>query len=93
VTAARETQEETGWRPVGPMRHLLSFHPMPGMVDTPHVLFTATGAEHVGEPTDDDEAGVVEWMPMAKVPELIRAGKIAGSGSLVGLLHVLALGR
>jgi 8-oxo-dGTP pyrophosphatase MutT (NUDIX family) len=93
VTAVRETEEETGWRPIGRMRHLLSFQPMPGMVDTPHVLFTAAGAEHVGEPTDDEEAGVVEWMPMVRVPELIRAGKVAGSGSLVALLHVMALGR
>jgi 8-oxo-dGTP pyrophosphatase MutT (NUDIX family) len=93
VTAARETEEETGWRPTGPMRHLLSFQPMPGMVDTPHKIYTATGAEQVGEPTDGEEAGVVEWMPMAKVPDLIRTGKVAGSGSLVALLHVLALGR
>jgi 8-oxo-dGDP phosphatase len=93
ASAARETEEETGWRPTGPMRHLLSFQPMPGMVDTPHKIYTATGAEHVGEPTDGEEAGVVEWMPMAKVPDLIRAGKVAGSGSLVALLHVLALRR
>ena len=93
VTAARETEEETGWRPTRPMRHLLSFQPMPGMVDTPHKIYTAAGAEQVGEPTDGEEAGVVEWMPMAKVPDLIRTGKVAGAGSLVALLHVLALGR
>lgn len=92
-TAARETEEETGWRATGPMRQLCSFQPMPGMVDTPHELYTATGAEHVGEPTDLEEAGIVEWIPMADVPGLIRAGKVAGSGSLVALLYVLALGR
>jgi 8-oxo-dGTP pyrophosphatase MutT (NUDIX family) len=92
-TAARETLEETGWRPTQPMRHLASFQPMPGMVDTPHVIYTADGAEHVGEPDDLEEAGVVDWVPLAKLPDLIRAGKVAGSGSLVALLHVLALGR
>lgn len=93
MAAARETEEETGWRPTGTMRRLLTFQPMPGMVDTPHMLYMTVGAEQVGEPTDCEEADIVEWVPMAKVPELIRAGKVAGSGSLVALLHVLALGR
>jgi 8-oxo-dGTP pyrophosphatase MutT (NUDIX family) len=34
LTAGREVEEETGWRPA-PMTHLLTFQPMPGMVDTP----------------------------------------------------------
>lgn len=33
-TARREVEEEAGWRP-GPLTHLVSFQPMPGMVDTP----------------------------------------------------------
>jgi 8-oxo-dGDP phosphatase len=92
-TAARETEEETGWRPVGAMRHLQSFQPMPGMVDTPHVLYSAVGATYVGEPTDAEETGTVDWIPMDKVPDLIQSGDVAGSGSLVALLHLLALGR
>lgn len=93
TAAARETEEETGWRPTTPMRRLQTFQPMPGMVDTPHVIYLADGAEHVGEPSDLEEAGVVEWIPLRDVPGLIHDGKLAGSGSLVGLLHVLALGR
>lgn len=93
VAASRETEEETGWRPGGPMRLLHSFQPMPGMVDTPHVIYLAAGAQRVGEPADLEEAGVVEWIPLRDVRELVQAGKIAGSGSLVGLLHLLALGR
>jgi 8-oxo-dGDP phosphatase len=93
ATAARETVEETGWRPIGTLRHLLGFQPMPGMVDTPHEIYTGVGAEQVCEPTDAEEAGVVEWVPMSKVPDLIRNGQVAGAGSLVALLHVLALGR
>jgi 8-oxo-dGDP phosphatase len=92
-TASRETEEETGWRPKAPLRHIASFQPMPGMVDTPHKLYMATGATYISEPTDHEEAGVVEWIPMTDVPDLIRSGKVAGAGSLVGLLHVLALGR
>lgn len=93
AAAVRETEEETGWRPASPLHQLHSFQPMPGMVDTPHVIFLATGAEHIGEPTDIEESGVVDWIPLGDVPELIRSGKIAGSGSLVALLYVLALDR
>lgn len=91
AAAARETEEETGWRP-GPVKHLLTFQPMVGMVDTPHELYVAHGAEQVGEPTDAEEAGRVEWIPLEEVRRLIERGEVAGSGSLVGLLHVLAFG-
>jgi 8-oxo-dGDP phosphatase len=89
ATAAREFEEETGWRPVGDMRHLVSFQPMPGMVDTPHEVWTAQGAEKVGDPSDSEEAAVIEWVPLANIPEMVRRGEIAGSGPLVGLLTLL----
>jgi 8-oxo-dGDP phosphatase len=89
VTAVREFEEETGWRATGPMRHLLSFQPMPGMVDTPHEVWTAEGAEKVGEPSDAEEAAVIEWVPLADIPDMVRRGEIAGSGPLVGLLTLL----
>lgn len=50
TTAARETEEETGWRR-GPVKHVVSFQPMIGMVDSPHEIFVTRGAEKVGEPT------------------------------------------
>lgn len=93
AAAARETEEETGWRPAGQMVHMLTFQPMVGMVDTPHELYVADGAERVGDPTDLEESGTVEWIPLADVPELIRKGEVVGAGSLVALLHLLALGR
>ena len=89
VTAAREFEEETGWRPTGPMRHLVSFQPMPGMVDTPHEVWTAEGAEKVGEPSDAEEAAIIEWVPLANIPDMVKRGEIAGSGPLVGLLTLL----
>lgn len=88
-TASREVEEETGWRP-GTMTHLLTFQPMIGMVDSPHELYVAQGAQHIGDPTDTEEAGRVEWVPMASVLGLINKGEVLGSGSLVGLLHLLA---
>lgn len=89
VAAAREAEEETGWRP-GPLTHLVTFQPMVGMVDTPHEVYIGRGATHIGEPTDREEAGRVGWIPMSAILGLIDKGEVLGSGSLVGLLHILA---
>jgi 8-oxo-dGTP pyrophosphatase MutT (NUDIX family) len=87
--AVRETEEETGWRPTGIPRLLTRFQPMPGMVDTPHEVYLIRGAEHIGAPTDPQEAGRIEWIPLPDLPMLIRSGEVIGSGALVGLLAVL----
>ena len=63
---------------------------MIGMVDTPHELYVAHGAERVGDPTDLEEAGRVDWIPLGSILDLISKGEILGSGSLVALLHILA---
>ncbi|MFF7810829.1 NUDIX domain-containing protein [Streptomyces sp. NPDC007945] len=89
TTAARETEEETGWRP-GPVEHVVSYQPMIGMVDSPHEVFVARGAEKVGEPTDAEEAGEIAWIPLDDIPRLMTEGKLMGSGTLVALLHILA---
>ncbi len=88
-TAAREVVEETGYRPHS-LEHLVTFEPMIGMVRNAHYVFLARGAEKVGEATELNE-GTFEWVALADVPELISKGRIVNSGSLVGLLHVLAL--
>jgi len=90
VAVAREILEETGYRP-REIRHLATFEPMIGMVSSPHHVFLARGAEHVGEPTELNE-GTYEWVPVRKIPTLIASGKVRNSGTLVGLLHYLALG-
>ncbi|MBC2904503.1 NUDIX domain-containing protein [Streptomyces cupreus] len=87
--AAREVEEETGWRPAN-LDHVVTYQPMVGMVDSPHEIFVAHSAEHVGEPTDTEEAGRVEWVPLADIPDLMGRGQLMGSGTLVALLHVLA---
>lgn len=88
-TAAREVEEETGYRP-RQLEHLVTFEPMIGMVRDAHHVYLARGAEKVAEPTEANE-GTFEWIALADVPELIAKGRIVNSGSLVGLLHVLAL--
>lgn len=93
ATALREVEEETGWRPTGAPRLLTNVQPMPGMVDAPHAVYVLRGAVYVGTPTDERERGEVAWIPLADVPDLLRAGQVASVGSLIGLLHLLALGR
>jgi len=87
--AEREVLEETGYRPLG-LRHLVSFEPVIGMMSAAHHVFLADGAQRVSEPSDLDE-GRFEWVKLADVPAMITAGEIRNSGTLVGLLHYLAL--
>ncbi|AWZ05153.1 MULTISPECIES: NUDIX domain-containing protein [unclassified Streptomyces] len=89
TTALREVEEETGWRPDA-LEHVVTYQPMVGMVDSPHEIYVGRGAQHVGEPTDLEEAGYVAWVPLADIPELMARGELMGSGTLVALLHVLA---
>ncbi|MFI8085522.1 GntR family transcriptional regulator [Kitasatospora sp. NPDC086009] len=89
AAAAREVEEETGWRPDS-IEHVVTYQPMVGMVDSPHEIFVARGATKIGEPTDAEEAGRIEWIPLAEVPGLIARDELLGSGTLVALLHLLA---
>ncbi len=89
-TAARETEEESGWRPIGEPEHLVSFEPLPGQVTAPVDVFLWRGAERIGEPTDTEEAGRVEGVSVSRVRELAQRGELLGSGTLVALLYYLA---
>ena len=90
ATAAREIEEETGYRPRS-IEHLVTFEPMIGMVNNPHYVFIGRGAVRVGEPTEKTEMQRMEWIPLTRIPELIGNGLISNSGTLVALLHVLAI--
>ncbi|MCX4551360.1 MULTISPECIES: NUDIX domain-containing protein [unclassified Streptomyces] len=89
VTATREVEEETGWRPKN-VEKVVTYQPMIGMVDSPHDIFVSRGADHIGDPVDAEEAGHIAWVPMADIPALMARDELMGSGTLVGLLHVLA---
>ena len=54
--AAREAEEETGWRP-GPLRLLVASQPSNGSIDTVHYIFHAQAAEHIGEPGRPQRGG------------------------------------
>nr|WP_238358349.1 NUDIX hydrolase [Kribbella sandramycini] len=89
ATAAREVEEETGWRPRN-VKPLVSLQPSVGTTDAENLLFVSHGAEYIGEPEDINEAERVAWLPLTSVRDRIEAGEIIGAASLVGLLHVLA---
>lgn len=92
VTAAREVEEETGWRPLD-VEPLGSLQPMVGSADAENLLYVARRSEYVGAPTDINEAERVAWIPLDSVRERIAMGEIVGAASQVGLLHVLAFYR
>lgn len=71
--AIREAEEEVGWRPrtVVP---LCTFHPANGILDQAFHIFTSDDPEHVGEPTDLNEAARIEWCP----PDVVRARYLGG---------------
>ncbi|WP_020573744.1 NUDIX hydrolase [Actinopolymorpha alba] len=90
--AARETLEETGWRP-GPLRPLASYHPSNGIADQKFHLFAAAGATHVGDPSDAMEAERVAWVPMPEVRQIVRDGRMLDGLSLTAVLYALAFGE
>lgn len=90
ATAAREAEEETGWRPIGEPEHIATFQPLPGMVDAPVNAYIWRNAEKVGEPTDAEEAARIEWIPIDRMLGLIKRGEVLGSGAIVPLLFYLA---
>jgi 8-oxo-dGTP pyrophosphatase MutT (NUDIX family) len=88
--AARETLEETGWRP-GPLRHLTTYHPNNGQSDLRFHLFAADGATHVGPPSDPTESERIEWVPVDEVLRLIADHQMPDGLSLTAVLWWLTM--
>ncbi len=89
AAAAREVEEETGWRP-GPLKPLLRVEPTPGISTSVHHLYRGHRATWVGEPEDDFESSRVEWVPLDTILDLIGAGQISSGTTLAALLYTLA---
>ena len=85
----RETLEETGWEP-GPLRPLFRYQPTNGVSDQSFHIFVADGATHRGDPTDAAEAERVEWVRVADVRALVRAGQMLDGLSLTSICYALA---
>lgn len=83
--AAREVEEETGWRPRVPLRQVAAFQPMIGCTDSEQLVFLTQGADRIGPPEDINEAESIAWLPLDDVLDRIRAGEIIGSATIIGL--------
>lgn len=83
--AAREMLEETGWRP-GQLQHLITVEPSNGLSDAQHHVYWTDTAEHVGEPEDDFESEKREWIPLARIPDMVADGEIRSANAVAALL-------
>ncbi|GAA3566382.1 NUDIX domain-containing protein [Kribbella ginsengisoli] len=90
--AAREVEEETGWR-VGELEELVYSEPAAGIMDSEHHVFLATAAVWVGEPTELNESDRIEWIPLSDVPGMIARREIVSGITLVGLQQALLQAR
>ncbi|MFJ4714650.1 NUDIX hydrolase [Streptomyces sp. NPDC088785] len=91
--AARELEEETGWRP-GPLRHLMSVEPCNGLTDARHHIYWTDEATYIGHPQDDFESDRREWVPLKLVPDMLARGEVPAANMAAALLflHQLRLG-
>ena len=87
TAAAREVEEETGWRP-RKTEFVMSSQPLIGNADYPQDLYLAHGAELVGEP-EVDETAEVRWVPVGETPAMIAHGEILGAITIIGVQHAL----
>jgi 8-oxo-dGTP pyrophosphatase MutT (NUDIX family) len=85
ATAKREAVEESGWHPLGEPTHLASFEPMPGMMTAQTDVYMWTGAEHIGDPTDTEEAGRLEWVSVARARDLLKDHELLGAGTIIAV--------
>lgn len=87
--AAREVEEETGWRPTG-IRHLTSYRPSSGWSVQRFHLFAADDAEYMGLPTEQNEATHVAWRPLDEVRTSLQRGESPDGLTQFTLAFVLA---
>ncbi|MGH3989116.1 MAG: NUDIX hydrolase [Pseudonocardiaceae bacterium] len=71
VTASREVEEETGWRP----RSMTLSQPLVGSADFENLLFLAEGAEDTEALADIKEAVRVEWITLDSVRDRIAPSR------------------
>lgn len=90
AAAAREVEEETGWRPTGPLELLMTYQPIIGSGDCPQDLYVARGAEPTGEVPDINEAADVRWVPVSDVPAMIATGEVVGAATVIAALQLLS---
>lgn len=86
--AAREVEEETGWRPRG-LRELAYIQPIAGISDAEQFIYVSEQARLIGPPSDGFESDRIAWIPLADVPAMLGRREIVGGVSVVALLQIL----
>ena len=84
LSAAREVEEETGWRPRA-MELLCTFQPTVGTADAENVVYLVRGADDTGAAPDINEAQQIRWIPLDEAVKRIASGEIVGAASIVGI--------
>ncbi|MFD6350929.1 NUDIX hydrolase [Nocardia tengchongensis] len=90
VAAAREVEEETGWRP-RTMEHLVTYQPSIGTLDQPQEIYLARGADLTDTAPDINEAEDIRWIPLDAAAAMIDRGEIVGAATVVGIYRALSL--
>jgi 8-oxo-dGTP pyrophosphatase MutT (NUDIX family) len=88
--AARESIEETGWRPLA-LEHFGFSHPTNGLMEQRFEYFVSRGADHVG-PFDRTETESIAWFAPADVRTLIAQGEVPDGLSVTALGLAFTLG-
>jgi ADP-ribose pyrophosphatase len=85
ITAARELEEETGWR-AGSWRLLTQQYPSPGFSNEAIWIYLATELEEIpGAVPDPQEILGLEWVPLRQSLAYCRDGKIVDGKTIIGL--------
>ncbi|WP_433667214.1 NUDIX hydrolase [Nocardia sp. CA-136227] len=90
VAAAREVEEETGWRP-RTMQHLVTYQPAIGTLDQPQEIYLSRGADLTDTAPDINEAEDVRWIPLTEAASMIDRGEIVGAATVVAIYRALSL--
>jgi 8-oxo-dGTP pyrophosphatase MutT (NUDIX family) len=88
AAAAREMEEETGYRPSKPLQHLLGYYPSYGCGNQRFELFLAEDPVLVQKP-DPREVIETRWFAKPEVLEMIGRNGVVDGLSLTPLLLVL----
>ena len=89
ITAARELEEETGWR-AGRWQLLTQQYPSPGFTNEAIWIYLASELEEIhGAVPDPHEILGLEWVPLRQALAYCRDGEVVDGKTIIGLYMVL----
>lgn len=89
VAAARECEEETGYR--AEVKHLVDIYPSPGYTDEVIHIYLAENAQFVGQKTDEGEFLTCGFMPLDEVIKMIESCEICDAKTVTAIYKYLAI--